>query len=467
MQKSNDPQGFSAERRVSAVVAIVLIAYLISAFAAAIYARGLYQDGAYYILKMAEGEWFYLKDPARMAVQALRQAPVVGLTRYTDLSLYQRAQAFTFVMLVLPPALVAVCWFIAPRGMKAWTLLPVLHLLIGLSTTSFEAVGEGAIAAAYIWVLIFLLVFRTRSVHSQFLFLLLALPTTRLHESVVLCAPILILICALRAAGSRNLREWIFLAASTAIFAWAAIYEFGWIVSPRIPSDAQNALRAVFGFEFLVFEGRWNLPVIAGALAVGTIALLFVARPRRHSAIAFAFAMICAALIVAAIIVDETMAPRAQAQARYNPIFATVLLGFIFACALKRGLPRPIAVPAPMLVVVLALTAAQFGADAVATRYWSLYIRDFEARLSNFTGLVSWNIASYTGNPTRDHIWNVITIDWTLPIMGIILAPRGDVKALIDYPPGTLFQPLDPRNLNTLPSLRGVSYEDYRRAMSR
>ena len=60
-------------------------------------------------------------NQVQTTLQALRQAPVVLLSRFTDLSLFHRAQAFTFVMLMLPPALVAVCWFIAPRGMKSST----------------------------------------------------------------------------------------------------------------------------------------------------------------------------------------------------------------------------------------------------------------------------------------------------------------------------------------------------------
>jgi hypothetical protein len=165
----------------------VLATLLISAVCASIHARGLCQDGAYYLLKIAERDWFYLVDPAGTTVQALRQLPVVLLSRFSDASLFERAQVFTFAMLVLPPTMVGICFALAPRGMKGWTLLPVLHLLLGLSTTSFEAVGEASIAAAYLWILIFLLIFRTRSVTSQILFLLLTPPAFQLHEGIVLC----------------------------------------------------------------------------------------------------------------------------------------------------------------------------------------------------------------------------------------------------------------------------------------
>src|SRR5665647_488989 len=77
---------------------------------ASVYARGIFQDGVYYLYRIAERQWFYLVDPARTTVQALRQAPIVLLTRFSDLSLFERGQAFTFVMLSLPAMLCAVCW---------------------------------------------------------------------------------------------------------------------------------------------------------------------------------------------------------------------------------------------------------------------------------------------------------------------------------------------------------------------
>ena len=69
---------------------------------ASVYARGMFQDGVYYLYRIAEREWFHLVDPARTTVQALRQAPIVLLTRISELSLFERGQAFTFIMLMLP-----------------------------------------------------------------------------------------------------------------------------------------------------------------------------------------------------------------------------------------------------------------------------------------------------------------------------------------------------------------------------
>jgi len=109
----------------------VLATNLACSFYASIDARGLYHDGVYYLLKIAEHEWFFLIDPARNAVQTLRQAPIVLLSKFTDMSLFQRGQVFTFVLLVLPTLLCALCWLIVPRDRKAWILFPLTYLLIG------------------------------------------------------------------------------------------------------------------------------------------------------------------------------------------------------------------------------------------------------------------------------------------------------------------------------------------------
>jgi hypothetical protein len=77
--------------------------------------RPLYQDGAYYLFRVAQHEGFYLVDPARTAVQVIRQAPIVFLSKFTDVSLVVRAQVFSFSMLVMPALMCALCWFILPR----------------------------------------------------------------------------------------------------------------------------------------------------------------------------------------------------------------------------------------------------------------------------------------------------------------------------------------------------------------
>ena len=86
---------------------IVITAGLVCSFYASIDARGLYHDGVYYVFKIAARERFFLIDPARNVVQILRQAPIVLLSEFTEMSVFQLGQVFTFILLALPTLLCA------------------------------------------------------------------------------------------------------------------------------------------------------------------------------------------------------------------------------------------------------------------------------------------------------------------------------------------------------------------------
>src|SRR4051794_17918438 len=161
---------------------LVLMTSIGSSIYASTYARGLYHDGVAYLIGVSKNLWFFYDVPARNAVQILREFPIVLLTKYTSMTLLERGQVFTFILLTLPTILCAICWFIAPRDRKAWILFPLAYLLIGFAPTSMNAIGEASIATSYFWILLFLLLFRTRSSGSQLLFLLLCIPGLQLHE---------------------------------------------------------------------------------------------------------------------------------------------------------------------------------------------------------------------------------------------------------------------------------------------
>jgi hypothetical protein len=88
-------------------------------------------------------KWF-LVSGTRTAVEIMRQAPIVLLARYTSATLFECAQALTFVMLTLPTILCALCWWIVPQDRKAWILFPLASLQIGFAATSMHAIGEAA-----------------------------------------------------------------------------------------------------------------------------------------------------------------------------------------------------------------------------------------------------------------------------------------------------------------------------------
>jgi hypothetical protein len=223
------------------VIWLVPTAKLASSLYASFDARGLYGDGASYLVSIYTDQWFELFD-VRTTVQILRQAPVVFLSRYTSASLFECGQVFTFVMLSMPTLLTCLCWFSLPRNRKAWILFPLTSLLTGFAANSMQAIGEAAIATSYYWILLFLLLFRTRSAISQALFLLFCVPAFRLHEGAFPFTAALLLATALRAYTPVILhRERLFVGASTLLLTAIFIYQLRWVVYPQFPDDREGS----------------------------------------------------------------------------------------------------------------------------------------------------------------------------------------------------------------------------------
>ena len=444
---------------------LVMVAYLISGIYASISCRGLFQDGAYYLYRLAEREWFYLYDPNRLTVHVLRQAPVVAMLKLGEFSLVDQARVFSLAMLLLPPLLVGLCWFIPPRESKIWTIVPLVNLLVGFSTMSFEAVGEAAIAVSYFWVLLFLLLFRTRQWPSQLMFLVLCLPAFQLHEGACLLMPVFFLAIAMRFRKAGR-AERIFLGCVAVLFAAMFSYQLKWMMYPRIPGDREGALRGILTFGFLYFDGHLNLPALTALAAVAGLAVL-VAAPRRWfrrsaAIVVVAFSVIALIAIAVAWMVPASLSPAAQSLSRYNPVFAAVVLG-AFATLGANGRADISLARVPALCVVLILCLAQTAIDLAVTTRWRRYIADLEQQVAQSHGLVDWQGGRPRGSDWRDEDWRLMTVGWVHPIMSIILARNGEVQSILDYPPQTQFRPIDLSDPNRLPKMHGISYEPYRR----
>jgi hypothetical protein len=413
---------------IGATFGFAILTMLFCGAYASIYCRGLFQDGVYYLIRVCEHEWFYLYDPARTTVQIMRQAPVVLALNLGEFRLIELGRLLSLTMLITPPVLTALCWYIVPRDQKLWTLLPVISLLVGFSTTSFVPVGEASISASYFWILLFLLVFRTRTTLSRFAFLLLCLPAFQLHEAVCLLTPILLL---------------------------------------ALWSQREAALHGILSLGVLYLEGHINLPAVTAILGIAALAVTFFlhaglpeAVTRRANVIAAIFSAYGLLAIVAAWQFEETLSPAAQNLSRYNGIFASMALGFFIALFANARL-RFSWSKAPTLVIVVSLAVAQMGTDLAATWRWRLYLHDFQTRLANSTGLTDWQGNAAGTNAARDASWRLMTIGWVNPIMSIVLSPDGQVHSILDYSPDATFRPFDLLDPNSLPRIRGVSYRSY------
>ncbi len=451
--------------------AFAISTFMISGIYASIYCRGLFQDGAYYLYRITEREWFYLYDPARTTVQMMRQAPVVAMLKLGDFSLIRLGQIFSLAMLLTPPLLVTICWFIVPPDRKIWTLFPIIHLSVGFSTMSFEAVGEASIAASYFWILLFLLLFRTREPFSQLTFLILCGPAFQIHEGTCLLMPILLLAVALRTKDAATTRDRLFLTCAGLLIMAILIYELRWMFYPRIPGTSKGAIYGILTFGFLYFQGHFNLPAVTALVAVAALAATLVFHDvfsrrlgRLSNAVAVSFAVFVMLAIAVAWFVDESLSPAAQSLSRYNALFASIVLGLLVTYGVNGNNLNISGARGPILGIVAVLCLAQMAADLAATTRWRFYIRDFQGRLAESSGLVDWKGCTAARYDARDRDWQLMTVGWVHPIMSIIFSRDGDVRSILNYPPETSFRPIDLSDPNKLPNLRGVSYRTYRRS---
>ncbi|MBT2829204.1 hypothetical protein, partial [Staphylococcus coagulans] len=145
-------------------------------------------------------------------------------------------------LLFLPVMTCAACWLIAPRSRKGWIIFPLLHVTVGWAATSFNAIGESALAASFWWCLLFMLVFRTRDIVPQILFLAMCAVAFSMHEGAFPLMAVLLVACAVRYRTAANSLEKVFLILCVPIILAILTREVWWVVNPRVPSDRAMVL---------------------------------------------------------------------------------------------------------------------------------------------------------------------------------------------------------------------------------
>jgi hypothetical protein len=452
---------------------IVLTTSIACSIYASIDARGLYHDGVYILFKVAEHNWFFLHAPARNSVEILRQAPIVLLSVFTSMPLFQRGQVFTFIMLALPTILCALCWLIAQRDRKAWVLFPLAYLLIGFEATSIHAIGEAAVATSYFWILLFLFLFRTRSVGSQVFFLLLSIPALQLQEGAFPLTAVLLFACFLRVRSVVDLRERLFVGVGILWFVTVLAYQVSWIIHPHRPPELMSVLQGLMQLQFLYVDGHLNLPFVTGTVASSALVAAFVINATQSSddavfgtrIIAVGFALFALIAVAVAVLIEKSFAPFAHLQARYHPMFVGTALGATMVLVREFRVPHRLWMQPATIIILISLCGAQMAANVVATGRWHAYVVDLQSRLGNARGLIPWEATLHTGDKHADINWHLMAISWVIPVTSIVFAPSGQINSMIDLPVGTTYRPVDPEKPLELPPLYGIDYSPYRQAV--
>jgi hypothetical protein len=487
-----------------AIVAVLALVWI----HAALELRPLFGDGFHYLVRLLERETFWLEAPARRTVELVRQLPVLAALKLGIGGVETLALVWGLSMLLLPLALTALCWPALPRARRHFFAFPLLHYCAGTLGAAFAPVNEGATAAAWFWLLFFLLLFRPARAGALALVAALAAGTVLLHEGMALLAPILAAASVWRAKRETGRGARAVYVGLAIWFAVVAAVQAGFIVDPSHPTNRTSFFTALFSFWWLwSLWGSLNLPALFGFLALTILALLVIVQlrstrrgalrapflrlhdassaevagaadcetqdmvpaeagrarraPTRQTLVFTAFGVAILAAIIGAIAADQMFAAQAQFNARNHSLLISVPLALIaFYVAVKPATAARLPFRAAIILSAW-LAAASALWHVEATRRWSAYVGVFREVLAGNAGLVVWEDVLAKLPPRQARVFEGFSHFWIEPMMSIVLAPGGKVAAIVAARRAARWYPFDARKPEDLPRSRYWNYDAY------
>ena len=425
----------------------------------------LFMDGAYYLFGIIEGNGFFLVEPTSRTVQVLQQIPVVLTLRLgvSDLEILMVVAALS--NLLLPLLLTASCYWILPSGHKAFFIFPLLHYLTGTLASWFPTVTDAPPAAAYFWMLFYLVLFRSNTWWSALLCVLMALPALYLHEAMSFLSLLLVSAALWR---FKNASSWFFRVLFLFLSGWFLFISYIQLTAILYPRDINNRS----GFLAQLLELKWiywdgiNIAVVLSIATVGLLLWVFIdnllhnsnskrsvlAQVVRRSA---PFLLGGVTLAVWSLLLFDIhwyglipqFAARALAAFVTVPLAILVLLS-LFQPSIQRGWYDRLHV-----VLVVVLTLGILVSHGIGLSRWVDYVRDFRSLLQSQTGFIPFDKAVNTlPLDHRKNFWH-ITRDphWTNPVISYLLSPQGRVTTIVSNPHTARWQPFDPLDHVNLP----------------
>src|SRR5205807_4712118 len=193
---------------------------------------------------------FYLLEPARKLVQILQQSLLILGIQFGVTDLPTLARLFTLGALGWPIIVTASCWLVLPRGQKGWIIGPLINLVALIPMTSLAAIGEGMIASCLLWIIFFLVLFRTRSIWGAILAIFLTALGAVTHESAAVFFVGIAAIALIRMRASSAM-ERLPQSAISAAAIWSACYLISVILHPRDPVNVGDFLIGTFALAFV------------------------------------------------------------------------------------------------------------------------------------------------------------------------------------------------------------------------
>ncbi len=406
--------------------------------------RGMFADGSNYIVHTLASEAFYLLEPARQIVQLLQQSLLILGIQAGVTDLPTLARLFTLGALGWPIILTASCWLILPPGEKGWIIGPLINLVVLLPMTSLAAIGEGMIASCLLWIIFFLVLFRTHRIWGAVLTISLTALGAVTHESAAVFFVGIAAIATMRMCRTSGVERLTQFAISVAA-AWSACYLISVILHPREAANRADFLNAVFALTFLKQNGRINLTAVAGIISCASIFWITRAQHKGEESQPVVLTATISFFILAAALFlfwpEWTVTPAAQFSGRGLPVLGTTMLSFGLWAGWRSGMKPEFLLSTPALLVLCGLLLTQSVAQIVMTREWANTLGTVTRIIEQREGRVPWQTALEIAAPRNPILWKEMTWYSEIQALSLLLAPGGRVHALIDAPTSETWKP--------------------------
>ena len=458
---------------------VVFLSIVATNVVASLELRGLYADGAFYLLRMIQEDGFWLFEPSRRTVQFLQQLPSVVGMAYGIHDADTLAVIYSLTMQLLPLAFVATSYLVLPKDRKEWIFFPLLHYLAGSTGAEFPSIVEGPLATSYFWLVLYLILFRTEKCSSLALTTLIALPALYAHEVMIFLAPILALSAIWRAfeVESRLQRTGLLLLALW--FAFVVAVQIGFVINPAWgPANRNSFLHDFLELNWLVTtDGDINVPVVLGMFSIISMLLVWlIPLVSRYSArvkdcsywlVTATFGLVCLMAVVGTLYFDRLFCPSMQFAARNHPAFVSVPLAVLALASLRWPRLQAVWDTVPNRMILLFLAMGTLGWNIVATAYWADFVTTYRDQLARHQGLVRYEDVVMSLPQDQRKRFDKMTWSWTNPSLSILLSPGGKVSTLISIPSkyAAGWQPFDPANPDSLPKSDWFDTSNYRRVI--
>ncbi len=438
--------------------AVFVLALLIQGIAGLTF-RGLYASGDAFVTHILEDQSFIIFAPSRWTATVIAEFPVVSAIKLGIATPQLAALIFSVTTNVLPGAIFLLSGAALPPVERRFFVFPAFVYFAGTLASQFASVTEGLVSVAYVWLLLYLILFGPLSAWRFSLILLLSIGCLRLHEAMSFLGPLLIVAVWLRwrYATPSPLTQFAFGLTLVLILASATVGTY-WVLFPYAPAE-----RALFISQSL--QQQWwiyvpgmgcNLPAALGLLG-GIAIIVCIAAPSISRKAVLSFGVIAAVLAVAAFWVDVLTVPVAQFYARHYAAFLSFpVMILVLVARFVRGTANPLmAPPVQQIVMILGATVSLWHIQA--TEKWSTFFSHFQTVLESNRGIIPSDklLLPLGTRPARlaaKMIWS-----WTNPDLSILALPRRCITSIVANPePVNWYYNL--QNPATLPRIPGLTY---------